>query len=335
MNKFSKFYQNLAQFSDIKPVIYMSPSTGYRARSEFGIRKGLYTMIEKNKTIFMNDSTIPHSSIQEIMSTLLHQINNYKILKDKLFQINFRTSGSNLIASLIYHKRLDETWKLKATYIKRKFKNLSIIGRSKNQMITIGSNELIVEYQNNQLNFKIIQNDLVFFQPNFYLYYQMILFIIENLHDTDDLLELYCGCGGFTLPLATKFKKVFATENNRHSIKLLNKSIELNKINNINIARLSDDETYSALLNNRMFKRLKDLELGLFNFSHFLVDPPRSGLSKNIINLSKKFKNIIYISCNPETFFRDIKLIGKDIKAIALFDQFSNTNHIEVIALLK
>ena len=140
-------------------------------------------------------------------------------------------------------------------------------------------------------------------------------------------MELYCGCGGFTLPLASKFKKVFATENNRHSIRLLKESIKLNNLSNIQTARLSDDETASALSNERPFRRLENIDMQSYKFSHILVDPPRAGLSDEAINLSKQFKNMIYISCNPKTFLRDIVKVDRKIESIGIFDQFANTQH--------
>jgi tRNA (uracil-5-)-methyltransferase len=72
-----------------------------------------------------------------------------------------------------------------------------------------------------------------------------------------------------------------------------------------------------------------------YEFSHILVDPPRAGLSDETISLSKQFENMIYISCNPETFLRDIVKLGRKIESISIFDQFANTGHLEIIAFLK
>ena len=198
------------------------------------------------------------------------------------------------MATLIYHKPLQEDWILAAKDIEASIENLSVIGRSKKQKVLIREENLEVICNYDDSSFKIIQNDLVFFQPNFYLYSLMISFIAKQLEDPKDLLELYCGCGGFTLPLASKFKKIFATENNRHSIRLLKESIKLNNLSNIETARLSDNETASALANERLFRRLENIDMQSYEFSHILVDPPRAGLSVETINLSKQFKNMIY-----------------------------------------
>ena len=335
MNKLSKFCNELSNHTDIKPEIYSSPATGYRARAEFGFSKNYFTMVSHKHKICMDQSSIPHPSIQQLMPNLLSKINKSEIIKKKLFQVNFRTSGTKVLATLIYHKPLEEEWIQAAKNIQDSLPNISITGRSKKQKVIIGEEdlELLCNYANS--SFKILQNDSVFFQPNFYLYSLMISFITKQLEDPRDLLELYCGCGGFTLPLASKFNKVFATENNRHSIRLLKESIKLNNLSNIQTARLSDDETASALANERPFRRLENIDMQSYEFSHILVDPPRAGLSTETIKLSKQFKNMIYISCNPETFLRDMVKVNRKIESIGIFDQFANTQHLEVVALLK
>tara|TARA_B110000003_G_scaffold99407_1_gene101545 strand:+ start:84 stop:1091 length:1008 start_codon:yes stop_codon:yes gene_type:complete len=335
MNKLSKFCYALSNFTEIKPEIYLSSATGYRARAEFGFNKNSYTMVVDEQKIYMDKSSIPHPCIQKLMPNLLSKINNSELMQKKLFQINFRTSGIKVLATLIYHKSLQEEWIQAAKAIQDSIENLSIIGRSKKQKVLIGAEDLEVLSSYDNSNFKILQNDLVFFQPNFYLYSLMISFISKQLDEPMDLLELYCGCGGFTLPLASIFEKVFATENNKHSIELLKKSIKLNNLLNIETARLSDNETASALANERPFRRLKNIDIQSYKFSHILVDPPRAGLSAETINLSSQFKNIIYISCNPETFLRDIVKLDRTINSIGIFDQFANTKHLEVIAILK
>ena len=335
MNKLSKFCYALSNFTEIKPEIYLSSATGYRARAEFGFNKNSYTMVVDEQKIYMDKSSIPHPCIQKLMPNLLSKINNSELMQKKLFQINFRSSGIKVLATLIYHTSLQEEWIQSAKAIQDSIENLSIIGRSKKQKVLIGAEDLEVLSSYDNSNFKILQNDLVFFQPNFYLYSLMISFISKQLDEPMDLLELYCGCGGFTLPLASIFEKVFATENNKHSIELLKKSIKLNNLLNIETARLSDNETASALANERPFRRLKNIDIQSYKFSHILVDPPRAGLSAETINLSRQFKNIIYISCNPETFLRDIVKLDRTINSIGIFDQFANTKHLEVIAILK
>ena len=81
------------------------------------------------------------------------------------------------------------------------------------------------------------------------------------------------------------------------------------QINNIHTARLSSNEVVE-LFNGRIFRRMKDKSLLPYNFSHILVDPPRSGLTEEVIDIINLFKNVIYISCNPDSYLRDINLIA-------------------------
>ena len=150
-----------------------------------------------------------------------------------------------------------------------------------------------------------------------------------------DLLELYCGSGTFSVPMRKLFNKILATENNRQSIRCLNQAIKENNINNIFHARLSAEEV-TELFNGRVFKRMNNIDINNFDFSHILVDPPRAGLDNNVINLIKKFDNVLYISCNYETYIRDIeKLKNFKVINIEIFDQFPNTKHIEIVSLLS
>ena len=87
------------------------------------------------------------------------------------------------------------------------------------------------------------------------------------------------------------------------------------------------------------FKKGKNIE-EYPNADALIVDPPRSGLHKNMLKSLPKFKanKIIYVSCNPTTQARDIvQLIhwGWKLESMTLIDMFPHTPHIETVALLK
>ncbi|HEC1790141.1 TPA: methyltransferase domain-containing protein, partial [Campylobacter lari] len=152
-----------------------------------------------------------------------------------------------------------------------------------------------------------------------------------------DLLELYCGYGNFTIALARNFKKVLATEISKKNIEFALKNCVLNSIENITFTRLSSEELSQALKKEREFNRLKDIDLDGFKISHVLVDPPRAGLDLSVIELIKNYENIIYISCNPITLKENLEKLCKThkISKFAFFDQFANTNHLECGVYLK
>ena len=334
MNKFQKATSLIQEYYKNDIVINLSPPNGYRSRCEFGYKNGFYTMYSsEGKILFLDTFAVARPSIQNLMPKFLDEINNSYDLKNKLFQINFRTNRKNkILVSLIYHKLLDDEMKCSANKISNKL-NININLRSKNNLYSTHNDLLDDEIEN--LETLLFQTDQSFYQPNHFHMPEMIDKAMSFIKDPRDLLELYCGSGTFTLPLRKIFNKIFASENNRQSIRCLNQSISQQNIKNIFYARLSAEEV-SELFEGRIFNRMKGIDINDFNFSHILVDPPRAGLDSNVINLIKNFKNIIYISCNYETYIRDIyKLKDYKIQNIEIFDQFPNTDHLEIVSLLS
>lgn len=136
----------------------------------------------------------------------------------------------------------------------------------------------------------------------------------------NNLLDLYCGTGTIGIYLKDNFKHIDGIEINKDSIKNANINKKLNNINNIKFT--SGDASIAK--NN--------------NYDVIIVDPPRSGLSKKVINFLNKSnaKRIVYISCNPKTLKRDIDLLNnyKMIK-LEIINMFNKTKHIECITLLE
>lgn len=152
-----------------------------------------------------------------------------------------------------------------------------------------------------------------------------------------DLLELYCGHGNFTIPLAAKFNRVLASEISKSSIANARINCELNGVCNAQFIRLSADELMSAFARRREFERLKGIDIFSYDFSHVLIDPPRAGLEPSVIDFIKNFQNLIYISCNPQTLFENLRSLcaTHEVRRFAIFDQFAHTSHIECGVLLK
>ncbi len=152
-----------------------------------------------------------------------------------------------------------------------------------------------------------------------------------------DLLELYCGHGNFTIPLAAKFNRVLASEISKSSIANARINCKLNGVCNAQFVRLSADELMSAFARRREFERLKGIDIFSYDFSHVLIDPPRAGLEPSVIDFIKNFQNLIYISCNPQTLFENLRSLctTHEVRRFAIFDQFAHTAHIECGVLLR
>ena len=77
--------------------------------------------------------------------------------------------------------------------------------------------------------------------------------------------------------------------------------------------------------------------LSSFEFKTLLVDPPRAGLDSDTLGLAKGFARILYISCNPKSLIENMAELNKthSIEALAFFDQFPYTEHLESGVILK
>jgi len=320
--------------------IIASSEQNFRYRAEFRIYhddSGIsYAMSGFDKKLVkIDECKIVSKKIEELMPKLLDEVSKSQMLKKKLFAVEFLTTSTDeAIVTLIYHKKLDEEWVKEAKNINL---DANIIGRSRGVKIVLNQDYIYetLLIKGKEYHYKIL--DSGFTQPNPKVNERMIGWVLEHLQsDRRDLLELYCGLGNFTLPLSKKFDKVLATEVSKASIRSALENVKLNHIENISFIRLSSEELVEALNGKREFKRLKDVELSSYNFSHIFVDPPRAGVDEKTIEFLKRFDNIIYISCNPITLKRDMQML-KDYEVVrfACFDQFAYTEHLECGVILR
>lgn len=325
--------------------VYQSKKSHFRNRAEFrifhyGDNQISYAMhTNQHKIVPISHCSIVCSSIHKIMPILIDEISKNNILKQKLFSVEFLSSDTSkqTLITMIYHKRLCYKWEEEAKKLQSNI-NVFIVGRSRKQKIIL-SQDFIQEYlQINNKKYILNYYEASFTQPNTRVNEQMISFVKENTqHIGKDLLELYCGCGNFTMALSDNFEQILATEISKKSIYAAKQNREINNINNISLVRLSVEELVSAFKKERKFNRLKNIELFDFDFSSVLVDPPRSGLDDTTREFIKKFENIIYISCNISTLKIDISQLQNThiIKKWGMFDQFAYTHHLETIMILK
>lgn len=178
-------------------------------------------------------------------------------------------------------------------------------------------------YENiNEMFYKISYDS--FFQVNPYIASKIFDIIKENINSNETVLDIYSGVGTLSLTASTVAKKVIGIEIVENAVLNAIHNAKINKINNVDF--LLNDATKAIT------------KLNLF-FDKVIVDPPRAGLTKTVIDTIKKIKpkEIIYVSCDPQTLVRDIKLLS-DLYIINKFyiaDMFSFSYHVESVCILK
>lgn len=264
------------------------------------------------------------SNIEGYRNKITFQINN---------KIGFYQERTNKIIPIDECKLISENMNREL----KKYKNIHLFSH---QLIIREGNDILTHFDNYKENikFKTKKNILdkigeytyqispnSFFQVNKYQTLNLYNKVLDYIKTSNDnVLDLYCGAGTIGIYVSKYAKKVLGVEIVESAIKdaFINK--ELNKIDNIDFI-LGDAE---IVIKNTSFKP-----------DTIIVDPPRSGLTKSVVdNMIRLNPNkIIYVSCDPITLVRDLSLLSQkyDIKEINPYDMFPRTYHVECVCLLE
>ena len=144
----------------------------------------------------------------------------------------------------------------------------------------------------------------------------------------DRVLDLFCGLGNFSLPLAKRVNALVGVEADAALVKHAQNNAKLNQLDNATFEQA--DLTKTAL---------KDYSWAKGGFNKILLDPPRSGAFEvlpQLVDLGAE--RIVYVSCNPATLARDagelVHKHGYTLVSAGIMDMFPHTSHVESIALL-
>ena len=342
--KRQRLVELLAPFAAPAPDVFDSPSEHYRLRAEFRLWREAeqrhYAMFEqgdKHSPVLIEDFPIASERINQLMPQLKAAWQASHVLSFKLFQVEFLTTlAGDALITLCYHRPLDAAWQAEAERLAGEL-GVSLIGRSRGKRIVIGRDFVEEQLTVASRSFRYRQPEGAFTQPNGVVCQKMLQWAFDALGARDDdLLELYCGNGNFTLPLATRVRRVLATEISKTSVNAALANLADNGIDNVELVRLSAEELTQALNGVRPFRRLANTDLAAYDFGTVFVDPPRAGMDADTCELVRRFERILYISCNPETLAANIAQLHDShrIERCALFDQFPWTHHMESGVLL-
>lgn len=190
-----------------------------------------------------------------------------------------------------------------------------------NEVVTSISQEKNNHFLIENINYKVwIKN---FFQVNTSIIPSWLHLIKDYLQpqSSDMVLDLFSGVGLITLYIAPMVKQIYGIEVERASVK---RAIQNSTQNDIENAYFFAGSTEKHI--NRIPKVNK-----------MIVDPPRAGINSTTIEAINKINpdTLVYVSCYPSTFFRDIKMLNRQLTKITLVDMFPQTSHFEIVALLE
>lgn len=292
----------------INDIVKCDKQFNYRNKVTFQVKnnigffkKNTYELEAINKCVICNEKInkiIPHLNVLEL---------------DKINKIVVRSNGIDVM--IIIHSSNQDL-------------NIDAL-KNKCESIYINVNEkYILKYGQEYLHEKIGDiNYLIspdsFFQINPYTTKKLYDKIKSLVGKNKNVLDLYCGTGSIGL-YVSDFNNVTGIEINKYAVEDANKNKKINNIKNIEF--LCGDSG----------KKLCNIKSKI---DTIIIDPPRSGLNKETINNIIKINpdSIIYVSCNPATLIRDLKIFETyyNVCEITPFDMFPNTYHVESVTLLK
>lgn len=191
----------------------------------------------------------------------------------------------------------------------------------------LSDQQLHYRLEDYQLDFAFEPGD--FTQINTVINRQMIARAIEllALKSTDRVLDLFCGLGNFTLPIARYCAEIIGIEGSADLIVRATKNAAQNQISNAHFYQ-ADLTTAFAQTN-----------WGQLRYDKILLDPPRTGALEMIQQITNfAASRIVYVSCNPATLARDTRILiqqGYRLAQTGIMDMFPHTHHVEAIALFE
>ncbi len=289
--------------------IYGNDNLNYRNKVTLHIQDNKIGYFEKNskRIVNINECLLLDKSINAIIGRLHRYANNNQILSSTIIIRAF----NNEALMLLDKKENKEFLNF--------FNDINIIMDNKN----IKGKDYLIDNLFDK-KFKIKKD--AFYQVNnnqVKVLYDIVRKIVKK-SNYRSVLDLYCGTGTIGIIVSQFVDEVLGVEVNQQAIEA---AIENKKINNI-----SNIEFILGKVEDKI-----DLIKGKHDL--IIVDPPRSGLDKHVIDVIKKLdaKEIIYVSCDPITMARDINYFDSHYKLekIKCVDMFMNTYHCESVCILE
>ena len=286
-----------------------------KVNSLSGTKKEFKVFNEINNTGFLKQIMVRNNEKNEVMIIVI---------------VNKNSQYNQL--SKILEEMYDENECIKSVYISVKTEqNNVILGKN---VHLFGSQYLEEEMEG--LKFKIYPNS--FFQINkkqaLKLYDTAIEFLNEEKNNKNNgkiyektVIDAFSGTGTIAMMLSKNIKKVIGIESVESSTLAAKLTSYENSIQNV------------EFVNGKVEKELPKI-LKRENIGAIVFDPPRRGIEEIALKsvIKNKIEKIVYISCNPATFARDVKILtenGYVLKKITPVDMFPQTAHIEVVGLLE
>lgn len=326
------FYRNKLQYpvgvnSDSKPVMGVFAQRSHR-------------IIETKKCMIQNEllQNIANDIFDFIVENniLVYDENKRKgQIRHLVLRVGIKTN--EVMVTIVSNEEKISKEKELVEFITRKYHEIKTVIKnvnSKNTNVILGNKNIILfgdgYIYDELLGFKFKISPMSFYQVNPTQTEKLYATAIEGakLNGDETIFDLYCGIGTIGICASKKIKKLYGIETIPQAIEDAKENAKENGIENAEFFVGDVEKTLPEFISKNKI-----------NADVIFIDPPRKGCDKTALDMILEIspKKIVYVSCNPATLARDLKLLSEkyEIGEVTPVDMFPFTGHVECVAVLK
>lgn len=321
---------------NINRIIGMENPFNYRNKARYAVSGSVENHIigfRKAKTHDVADASDcciqpdAYNKIMKLISEYIsHNLTDTRLIRDISIKSGFFTDEIMVYIRLSADSLPNEDKLIERLSVISEIKSIVLL-TGKNIQRTVSGRNFIVDHIKD-MTFEISPDS--FFQVNpvqtRILYEKIIDF--SNLSKNETALDAFCGIGSITLFLARESRMAFGVEIVEDAIRDAKRNAEINNISNVKFYCGDVDDVIPKISE-------------IYKIDLMTLDPPRKGCSEKLLKavINAAPSRIVYVSCNPATLARDLKILCHDsafeVKCVQPIDMFPWTNHVETIVLLQ
>ncbi|MCK5725779.1 MAG: 23S rRNA (uracil(1939)-C(5))-methyltransferase RlmD [Thiotrichaceae bacterium] len=341
-------YKQTAMLDSLKHIGKVEPLTvlpaitaepwGYRRKARLGAKfvfkkgKALVGFREKRNSFLadIENCEVLHASVGKRLEAMQELVGSMDA-KEALPQIEVAVGDNNI--SLIFRHLVDLTTndQMKLIAFGKAFDfQIYLQSGGPDTVTLLYPEQAELYYEHPEFDTRVDFTPQDFIQVNTEINRQMVIKAVQLLELTPDdkVLDLFCGLGNFTLPIAKTAKTVVGVEGD---LKMVQRAKKIARANGVENTEYHFCNLMGELQNEKWLKT---------HYDKILIDPPRLGAKEVIEHFAKlKAKRIVYVSCHPATLARDagelVHTHGYQLLSAGVMDMFPHTAHVESIAVFE
>jgi len=334
--------QNLLKMAKLQPEAWLDPLTAdswhYRRRARLSVRwvvakdKVLVGFREKEGRYVadMDYCEVLQKPLDDLLKPLAVMIEKL-IIKQHVAQIEASIADDDVALIIRHLKPIRETdEKILLDFANEHSVRIYSQSKGPNTIVEMTKKDQALYFDMPSYNIRMEFLPSDFIQVNAKMNEKMIAHAIDLLEisEEDVVLDLFCGLGNFTLPLATKVIKIVGIEGDQS---LVDRAIHNAKLNQLDNVEFHEADLRRNHENSEWFKK---------EYTKVLIDPPRSGAWEVLPLIAQtKAETLLYVSCHPASLARDtdrlVNELGFKLVKAGVMDMFPHTSHVESIALFR